>query len=158
MGTHYKGAAAEVRALDAYIKLRRAANTVGTLLERHLRTLGLTGNQLGVLEMLLHLGPLHQHEIGSRLLISRANITLIVDQLSDQGWVRRVRESNDRRLIRVQLTARGRRWISRVFPRHVERIVACFSALDAGEQRELARLCRKLGLANSGSAGAPASR
>ena len=149
MGTHYEGAAGEVRALAAYIKLRRASNTVGAKLERHLRTLGLTGNQLGVLEMLLHLGPLHQHEIGSKLLISRANITLIVDQLSKKGWVRRVRESHDRRLVRVQLTPAGRRWISRVFPQHVDRVVDCFSVLDAAEQKELARLCRKLGLANA---------
>ena len=149
MGTHYQGSAAEVRSLNTFIKLMRAANTVRAGLESDLRTLGLTENQLGVLETLLHLGPLHQHEIGRKLLVSRANITLIVDQLSEKGWVRRERERHDRRLVRVQLTADGRRWISRVFPQHVKRIVQSLSVLDAREQKELGRICRKLGLANT---------
>jgi len=149
MGTHYRGSAEEIAALDAFIKLMRAANTARSRLEPNLRELGLTENQLGVLEALLHLGPLHPHEIGRKLLISRANISLIADQLSRRGLLRREQESSDRRMVRLSLTAEGRRWIRRVFPTHVGGIVELFAPLDRKEQAELGRLCRKLGRANA---------
>ncbi len=145
MGTHYRGSKNEIRALDAYIKLARAADTVQTRLDEGLARLGYTENQFGVLEMLLHLGPLHQHEIGGKLLLSRANVTLLVDQLSAKGLVRRQRDQVDRRKVSVSLTAEGRRRTRRAFPRHVENILSVFSGLSGPEQEELARLCRKLG-------------
>jgi MarR family 2-MHQ and catechol resistance regulon transcriptional repressor len=147
MGTHYRGSPAEVRALDACIKLVRAASTLRERLERASKSAGLTESQLGVLEALLHLGPLQQHEIGAKLLVSRANVTLLADRLADLGLVRREREVADRRCIRVHLTPAGRRRIVAVFPGHVARIVAALSVLSAKEQVELGRLCRKLGLA-----------
>jgi MarR family 2-MHQ and catechol resistance regulon transcriptional repressor len=147
MPIHYKGTAAEVRALSAFVKLMRSAGMLQSCLEAGIRKTGLTESQLGVLEMLLHLGPLHQHRIGEKMLLSRANITILVDQLSKRGLVRRVRDTEDRRRVAVHLTAEGRRRIERVFPSHVERIVELFSALEPREQEQLARLCRKLGLA-----------
>lgn len=145
MGTHYRGTTGEVRALEAYIKLARATNSVQARLDEGLKRLGFTENQFGVLEMLYHLGPLYQHQIGGKLLLSRANITLLVDQLGQRGLVRRQRDKQDRRKIEVSLTAEGRRRIAKAFPQHLERIVSVFSALTGGEQEELARLCRKLG-------------
>jgi MarR family 2-MHQ and catechol resistance regulon transcriptional repressor len=107
--------------------------------------MGLTEKQFGVLEALLHLGPLQQHQIGKKVLVSRANITLIVDQLSDRGLVRRERESDDRRCVRVHLTAEGRRQIARLFPTHAASVADVLSSLTAAEQQQLGRLCRKLG-------------
>src|SRR2546430_16978870 len=69
MGTHYRGRAAEVRALDTYIKLTRATSSVGVRLSRGLAEAGLTPTQLGVLEALLHLGPLGQRVLGGKLLM-----------------------------------------------------------------------------------------
>ena len=146
MGSHYDGNAREVRALDTFIKLSRAAETIADRLEPGLREAGLTGKQLGVLEMLWHLGSLCQHEIGEKLLMSRANITLIVRQLDRENLVRRERVKEDRRYVRVSLTGEGRRRIARIFPGHVSRIVEAMAPLSRREQAELGRLCRKLGL------------
>ena len=147
MGTHFPGTPAEVRALDACIKLLRAASTLRARLDEATGPTGLTSSQLGVLEALWHLGPLEHHEIGRKLLVSRANVTLLVDRLVEIGFVRRERGQDDRRCVRVHLTPSGRRRISRVLPTHVARIVQALSALSADEQVELSRLCRKLGLA-----------
>ena len=45
------------------------------------------------------------------------------------------------------LTARGRRLITGLFPRHARAIEDAFSTLEEAEQRELAGLYRRLGLA-----------
>ncbi len=76
MGTRYRGAPAEVRALDASIKLMRAATSIGTRLEKRLLSLGLTEPQFGVLEALYHLGPLFQRDLARKLLKTGGNITL----------------------------------------------------------------------------------
>src|SRR5438132_1548646 len=58
MGTHYQGHAGEVRALDALIKLVRCVTSLQGRLEIGIREEGFTQSQFGVLEALLHLGPL----------------------------------------------------------------------------------------------------
>jgi MarR family 2-MHQ and catechol resistance regulon transcriptional repressor len=146
VGTRYKGRPAEVRALNAYIKLTRATSSLGARLARRLADTGLTPTQLGVLEALLHLGPLGQRGLGEKLLMSGANITTVVDNLERRGLVRRERREADRRNVTVQLTTEGRRLITRVFPGHAAAIAEAFSVLSAAEQDELGRLTKKLGL------------
>jgi MarR family transcriptional regulator, 2-MHQ and catechol-resistance regulon repressor len=152
MPTHFQGNKETVRALNAFINLERASDTVIGRLTPPLEAQGLTLGQFGVLEALLHLGPMCQHELARKLLRSGGNVTLVVDNLEKHGWVRRVRQQNDRRMVQIQLTPAGRRLIARVFPAHARAIAAEMSRLSAGEQETLRRLCRKLG-GNGSSAG-----
>ena len=145
MGTHYRGTEEEVRALDAYIKLLRAADSTTSRLSRHMSTKGLTVSQFGTLEALLHLGPLFQCDLGKKLLKSGGNVTMVVDNLQKRGLVERRREGEDRRFVKVSLTEEGRKLIGDFFPCHAAAIVEEMRALTPPEQEELGRLCRKLG-------------
>jgi MarR family 2-MHQ and catechol resistance regulon transcriptional repressor len=150
MGTRYQGTVREVTALDTLIKLTRAADTVhGRLYTPLLREEGMTVSQLGVLEALLHLGPLSQGELSAKLLRSGSNLTTVVDNLEQRALVRRERDTVDRRVQVVHLTPAGEAAIRRVFPEHVHRVTSVFGVLTRDEQRQLAELCRKLGLANT---------
>ena len=150
MGTRHKGPPSEVRALNGFIKLTRAAESTGARLAGLLTDANLTESQFGVLEALYHLGPMHQCDLATKLLRSSGNITLVLDNLEKRKLVRRQRETDDRRYITVHLTREGERLIRAVFPRHVANIVQVMSVLAPGEQEELARLCRKLGLQEPG--------
>ena len=57
MGTHYKGSKKEMRALDSYTKLMRAADTINSAVNLSLSKFGLTESQFNVLDALYHLGP-----------------------------------------------------------------------------------------------------
>jgi DNA-binding MarR family transcriptional regulator len=48
-------------------------------------------------------------ELSSLLLVSNGNITVIVSRLLGDGLITRTQEKSDRRVLRVKLTARGRR-------------------------------------------------
>ncbi|MBI2263578.1 MAG: MarR family transcriptional regulator [Armatimonadetes bacterium] len=146
MGTHYRGPPEEVRALDVYIKLVRAAESLVAKVSRHVETFGLTVSQFGVLEALHHLGALCQNALGRKLLRTGGNITLVVDNLEKAGLVARERQKTDRRFITVNLTPRGRDLIAEVFPGVVEIIVKEMAPLSPAEQERLGLLCRKLGL------------
>ncbi len=150
MGTHYKGTEEEIRALNTYIKLMRAVESLTSRLNSHLASARLTISQFGALEALFHLGPLCQRELSEKLLKSSGNITMVVDNLEKRGLVERKREGEDRRYVTVHLTHEGRRLISEIFPAHVAAIVEEMNILTASEQNELGRLCRVLGLRNRG--------
>lgn len=145
MGTHYEGTEQERAALDAFIKLMRASQSVGACLDEHLHEWGLTTSQFGVLEAVYHLGPMHQKEIGEKLLKSGGNITVVVNNLEEHGLVDRQRMESDRRYVSIHLTDKGRELISELMPEHVSRIVELFSVLSTEEQRQLGDLLRKLG-------------
>jgi MarR family 2-MHQ and catechol resistance regulon transcriptional repressor len=146
VGTRYHGTARETRALDAYIKLMRAADSVTDRAHRHLASTGLTISQFGVLEALLHLGPLTQGVLAKKLLKSGANMTTVVGNLERRGLVRRRRGGANRRFVTVSLTPSGRRSIAGVFPRHVASIVSAFRVLSPRDQERLGSYCRRLGL------------
>lgn len=147
MPTRHRGTAREVRGLNAFIKLNRAVDSLTASLNQGLADQGITPAQLAVLEALLHLGPLSAGELGRALLRSNPNVSLVLDNLERDQLVRRERSDQDRRVVRVSLTPQGRRLIQRVFPAHASRIADLMGALTADEQEQLARLCKKLGLA-----------
>ncbi len=145
MPTHYKGTPEQVLALDTYIKFTRAMNSLENRLSRSQALQTLTGTQFGVMEALLHLGPMSQSEIGGKLLKSGGNITLVIDNLEKCGLVLRQTAARDRRVTTVSLTDKGRGMIEAILPAQVEAIVRQFAVLTAGEQRMLGMLCKKLG-------------
>jgi len=150
MPTHYPGTAREKRALDAFIKLMRATESVAARIGHSIHEGGLTYGQVSVLEALHHLGPMHACDLGKKLLRSNANMTTVLDNLEKAGLVARERTREDRRFVLVSLTPEGKRRIASALPTHVGEITDALSALGAAEQDELGRLCKKLGLAQAG--------
>ena len=145
MATRHKGPEKEVRALNAYIALMRAAESVTARLSGRLSKASLTVGQFGALEALHHLGPMRPNELARKLLRSAGNMTTVLDNLEKSGWVVRRREEDDRRCLTVHITDAGRRLMDRVFPGHVADLVREFSVLTAIEQGELRRLCWTVG-------------
>ena len=145
MGTRYKGTKTEVLALNSFIKLMRAAESVSGRVHQHLTKVGLTVSQFGALEALYHLGSMSQADIGKKILKTSGNITMVIDHLEKRGLVKRIRNQEDRRFFTIHLTEEGNRLIHDFFPSHAALIAKEMSVLNASEQKDLARLCRKLG-------------
>ena len=145
MATHHRGPEKEVRALNAYITLIRAAESVAARLQALLSERSVTIGQFGALEALYHLGPMRPNELARKLLRSPGNMTTVLDNLERCGLAVRRREKDDRRCVTVHLTDAGRRLMQRIFPEHVADVVRVFAVLTPAEQEELRRLCRVLG-------------
>ena len=133
-------------AVRAYVKLLRASRAVSTRVEPRLAETCLTGTQLGVLEAVLHKGPMTQRELGRRVLTSPGNMTDVIDKLEGRRLLRRVRSQEDRRSVRIELTGEGRALIEDLFPDHARDIAAAMGGLSAMELQTLDGLLRKLGL------------
>jgi MarR family transcriptional regulator, 2-MHQ and catechol-resistance regulon repressor len=146
MATRYNGSAEEREALDAYIKVWRAAHAMEVRANRHLAAHSLTISQFGVLEALHHLGPLSQRQLADKILRSSGNLTMVIDNLERDNLVQRARDPKDRRVMTVSLTEAGQALIDLLMPRHVQNVLGVFSALSADELKQLAALSKKLGL------------
>lgn len=132
-------------ALNLWVKLARAASTFSRLTQEDIRTYGLTQPQFGVLESLGHLGPITLGELSRKQLSSCGNITVVVDNLEKDGLVGRRASADDRRVVYVQLTAKGTRLFKGIFARHARCVEELAGVLSEKEQRDLGRLLKKLG-------------
>lgn len=131
--------------LKAYVKLMRAASAVTRSLHRYLADYGLTISQFGILEAIYNLGPMHQKDLGQKILKSGGNITLVIDNLVKRGLVTRTQDVTDRRCTKVRLTISGRKLFEEIFPIHVARAEEIFAALTLEEIETLGNLLKTLG-------------
>ncbi|HEX7632261.1 MAG TPA: MarR family transcriptional regulator [Lacunisphaera sp.] len=145
MGTRHRGTIEEINALNAFIKLQRASESVSARVHAVLPE-GLTVTQFGVLEAIHHIGPLCQSELAEKLLKSGGNLTLVVDNLEKAGYVARERDPADRRFVVVKLTDKGQAFITALFPKVVANVTREMAALSGTELSDLGRLCKKIGL------------
>jgi len=146
MGTHYKGNKKEINALNTYIKLIRASESVRSRINESLIKKGLTESQFYALDVLFHLKSLNQKELGEKLSRTGGNITLVIDNLEKQGLVKRERDENDRRCFKLHLTKKGKNLFEKLFPKQLHFITTEISSLTEEEQIQLQKLCKILGL------------
>jgi DNA-binding MarR family transcriptional regulator len=142
MGTLELGDPLAHRALEA---LLRAEATVRRGLAAQLERDGVSAAGFSALVVLVTAGgSLELRTLRRRLGWSKANATEVTLTLEGRGLVRRRRLDHDRRATAVDLTPAGRALVERAFPAHADRVRQAFGALDDGEKRSLAELCRKL--------------
>jgi len=146
MGSHFKGTREEVRALDSYIKLVRATDSLNSKINSFLSESGLSESQFHVLDALFHLGDLSQKDLAKKLLKSGGNITMVVDNLEDRKFVKRERSKKDRRLIYVHLTGKGEKKIKNTLPGIVDMLTKEMKRISADEQTVLQKICKKIGI------------
>lgn len=68
---------------------------------------GLHPGHLGVLGALTDAGPMNQRRLSELTLIEKSSMVLFLDTLEAGGWVRRVRDPDDRRAHIVEITEEG---------------------------------------------------
>ncbi len=98
-----------------------------------------------VLEVLLHKGPLPVNTIGPKVWLTPGSISVAVDRLVKKGLVSRKDHPDDRRVRRVELTAKGRALITRGFGEHAAAMENVAAVLSKNERLTLLRLLKKLG-------------
>src|ERR1700680_1656502 len=79
---------------------------------------GLGLSDFGVLEVLLHKGPLPVNTIGPIVDLTPGSISIAVDRLFAKGLVTRVESTEDRRVRIIALTPRGKDLIVPAFRKH----------------------------------------
>lgn len=71
-------------------------------------------------------GRLRMHDLASRVVLSRYNLTRLADRLEAEGLIQRERSAEDRRGAYCVLTPKGEALRRRMWPVYKEQIDACF--------------------------------
>ena len=106
---------------------------------------GLGLSDFGVLEVLLHKGPLPVNTIGPIVDLTPGSISIAVDRLFAKGLVSRVESGEDRRVRIVALTPRGKDLIAPAFRKHAGQMRKVFSELSPEQLAGLEVSLKKIG-------------
>jgi len=92
-----------------FIALLQAADALGQEAEHLLKAAGLTGAQYNVLRILRGAEPagLPCKGIGDRMISHDPDMTRLLDRMEKRGLITRVRQTDDRRVVRTRVTAQG---------------------------------------------------
>ena len=116
--------------------------SVATALAKHNLTLG----QFDILATLRRKGPrggLTPSDLLGSVLLSSGGMTARLDKLEEAGLIARTPDADDRRMVVIELTPKGKRMIDAATATRFEEAKASLPPLSAGEMRSLAELLRK---------------
>jgi MarR family transcriptional regulator, 2-MHQ and catechol-resistance regulon repressor len=133
--------------LDAMLvyNIFRTQNHLGASLDAGLRRRNLSAAQFNTLLALRTAGPegLLMGEIGERLVVTKSNVTGLVDRLESQNLAVRS-ERPDRRATAVRLTDEGARLLRNILPENAELLSELTECLSRSEKETIIRLLTKL--------------
>jgi DNA-binding MarR family transcriptional regulator len=92
-----------------FIALLQAADALGQEAEHLLKAAGLTGAQYNVLRILRGAEPagLPCRGIADRMISHDPDMTRLLDRMEKRGLITRVRQADDRRVVKTRVTAPG---------------------------------------------------
>ncbi|HNV87098.1 MAG TPA: MarR family transcriptional regulator [Candidatus Omnitrophota bacterium] len=85
-----------------------------------------------------------QRDLSKLMLVSRANITGLVDSLAKRGLISRAPDKTDRRVCIVRMAKKGERLLEQFLPSHYEEMRRILSNLTPAEEKTLTALLSKL--------------
>ena len=84
-----------------------------------------------------------QHDISKLLLVSRANVTGLVNTLVRKGLAKRAADPKDRRAWLVKITSKGKALLEAYLPSHYAEAHRIFSGFKPAEKKEMNQLLCK---------------
>jgi MarR family 2-MHQ and catechol resistance regulon transcriptional repressor len=134
----------DVSATAVIANIWRAAQEVRSRLERTvLRPQGISWGGFSLLFNLWIWGPMETRALAVSMACARPSVSGLCDTLERDGLVRRIGDETDRRLVRVELTAAGRRTIEDLYPRFNAGESQLVSGMSSADREQLAGLLRR---------------
>ncbi len=93
---------------DIIDNIRRLFQAVNEYSKKAERETGLTGPQLWAIKMIATEAPIRVSELARRMYLHPATVVGILDRLEGRGLVSRTRSREDRRVVEIELTDRGK--------------------------------------------------
>src|SRR5438874_763066 len=130
----------------AWLVMMKAMRALTRYAATGIEETGLGLSDFGVLEILLHKGPLPVNTIGPIVDLTPGSISIAVDRLVEKGLVSRVESAEDRRVRIVALTPRGKALIDSAFRKHSGQMKRVFSELSPEELRGIDEVLALVGM------------
>jgi DNA-binding MarR family transcriptional regulator len=140
----------DVAPMGLVMRVKRLARLLDQATTANFARHGLERGEFDTLSTLRRAGAPYQltaGALGRALMITSGSVTNRIDGLEAAGLVRRIDDPDDRRGVRVELTAAGLRKVDSVLGHHLALERELTASLGAAQQRQLVQLLRQLLLA-----------
>ena len=128
--------------LENFQAIRRKLGSTATLASPALRRI--TPAQWGVLRIIAHKDHVSIKDIAGQLAISSSAATQLVDDLTDNGHLKRSDNPDDRRSQYIALSGTAKKQMTLLRKGHLKRLSNVFSALNDQELEQYLRLSAKV--------------
>ena len=120
----------ESREIAIWMLLRKVFAKAQRIAEDDLRRYDTTPSQFGILLNLSEENLVPMSELSKQAACVNSNITSIISRMEEKGLVQRVQDKRDRRVIKVELTEKGKELYTMTVPAHyefLEKMLECYS-------------------------------
>jgi len=104
----------DLRITEIMDNMRRVLQVVHGYSRRAERVAGFTGPQLWAMRAIAEYAPIRVSDLAWRMYLQPPTVVGILDRLEQQGQVARTRSAEDRRVVTVTLTAKGKETVGKV--------------------------------------------
>lgn len=127
-------AAAETMVAEIMDNIRRVFQVVNEQSKKVERETGLTGPQVWAIKVISKAAPVRVSELAKKMYLHPTTIVGILDRLEKRGLIARIRSTEDRRVVEVNLTEEGRQLVD-----HSPEVASnkITQGLESLEQKEL---------------------
>lgn len=122
----------------------KVATRMRMQLDERLKKFELIGPQFAMLKLLSIEGRMTQVQLGGFMAMDKATMVRMIDGLEERGYLERVQSEGDRRAKFLELTASGKKIISKLNQMRDETEAEFLSPLTAAEKNQLKDIISKL--------------
>nr|WP_281379929.1 MarR family transcriptional regulator [Nocardioides ginsengisegetis] len=90
------------------------------------------------------MGPQSQKDLASFANVTAATISSVLNTLDDEGLIVRTRNSTDRRIVNIELTAAGEKAVSELYRLHLQREAQWLAGLSEKMKQQLVMISRQI--------------
>ncbi|ERK48776.1 MarR family winged helix-turn-helix transcriptional regulator [Leptotrichia sp. oral taxon 879] len=125
------------------IILQKAVKSINNKIGKDFRDKGITVSQFSVLDVLYTKGEMRVCELIEKALSTSGNITVVIKNMEQKGWLYKKTCPTDKRAFLVGLTDERKKLFETLLPEHRNEIKNTYSILSSEEKQELIRILRK---------------
>lgn len=100
--------------------------------------------QFFILNFLDEKGEAKMSELASIMQVTTAAMTGVVDRIVKYGYVKRVYDPEDRRIIKVRLTPKGKELVNKVNLQRKQMLISIFGKLSEKDRQDYLRVLRSI--------------
>jgi len=131
--------------LKAFVVLMKASKSIQEHVKKDISNHGMRTSDFTVLEALYHKGRQTIREISEAVLINTGSITYVIDKLEKKELLKRSYCKEDRRVVYIQITDKGKELMDEIFPQHQEMIEQLFEDITTEEKEIIIDALKRVG-------------
>lgn len=131
---------------EALVSVARTSSVLERSMATVFKPFGITATQYNILRILNGSRDtgLCRHEIGARMIAQVPDVTRLLDRMEEAGLIKRTRGTDDRRLVRTEITEKGIELLTKVAAPLAEHQARVGQQIGAEDLKVLVKLLEKV--------------